>query len=166
MKKLLTLIAILSLLIIPFSAMAVETKEIQPLPEYSLEGRTPDMVVYQVWDSRYQTFMDLAPSQVEGETRPIAKMEVFILDRNGDNIQDLVVTIIHLPEVYIEGPEGVKKLYNPACDAGIYMVDDDLDGFWDRMLMDIFDSEGNKGMDNIIDQEMMLPAGSTPCEQM
>lgn len=148
MKKLLILLSFASLLI-PFLAVAAEIK---PLPEYSLEGVTPQVSYYE-WNAKYSNWCSLDdPSNAKGI---VMKQEVFVVDRNKDGVVDLKIFKYYMPEGKYEGSRG-RKLTAKAHVSLIIMVDDDLDKLWDRRLYDEFDASGNLGMDGVFEEEEVM----------
>jgi len=128
MKKLFVLIAIIALLI-PFSAIAEETKEIQQPPEYSLEGVKPFI--------KYTSYKD------EG----IIKEEIFSIDRNNDGVVDIVYEVAS----FFSEP-GNSDMFE--CVTAVIMIDVDFDGEFDRTLLDNYDSSGSPGMDGKFDSQL------------
>jgi len=145
-RKILILALVLSALIIPVMGCGAS----KPLPEYSLEGITPQLRYYEwVYDYSDWKYLYGDPSGAKG---PVMKEEIFKLDRNNDKVCDLKVFKYYVPEKIRKDKNG-KDVTDKAYQAITLIIDDDLDKLWDRRLYDHVDASGNFGMDGVFEQE-------------
>jgi len=132
-----------------------DLKNIGPLPEYTLEGISPTNVSYFKWDRNSLEWIEASKEDAEYSGYRISTLEEFVLDRNGDGRDDLIVMKSFVPAISYENKEG-EMLYEPKRRTLALKIDDDLDGYWDRLVIDDEDEEGNPGMDGKFDRKHRL----------
>ncbi len=144
MKKLKTLCAIVGAAAMLYTASPVFAAEQQfKVPDYNLKGAKEKISYGAV------TPFGLLPvdSPKDAGEFPVVTFKKYFVDRNKDGKNDLVHMEISVPEMEYEGGKQpgyvVKQLY----------VDDDFNGYVERMLTDQQDKNGKPGADGIYDQE-------------
>jgi len=144
MKKLKTLCAIVGAAAMLYSGAAFAAKQKYNIPNYDLKGAETKTEYAAITPFGVMTIEDA--SQAQGF--PVLTLKKYFVDRNKDKKADLVQLDILVPQMdlgegNIQQGYTVKQLY----------IDDDFNGYIDRMLTDQQDENGNPGADGIYDEE-------------
>lgn len=144
MKKLKTLCAIVGAAAMLYSGAAFAAKQKYDVPNYDLKGAETKTEYAAITPFGVMPLNN--PSESQGF--PVVTMNKYFVDRNNDKKADLVQLDLLVPEMEIgEGKtqQGytVKQLY----------IDDDFNGYIDRMLTDQTDETGKAGADGIYEAE-------------
>ncbi len=143
MKKLKTLCAIVGVAAMLYSGAAFAAKQKFNVPDYSTKGIEGKISYNAI--TPFGLFPINDPKEA-GEF-PVLTITKYLVDRNKDGKSDLVHMEINVPEIPYEGGKQpgyvVKQLY----------IDDDFNGYVERMLTDQQDEQGNPGADGIFEEE-------------
>lgn len=95
------------------------------------------------------------PSESEG--LPVVTTKMYGVDRNKDGNKDLVYIEVDVQDLKFKVPneKGVEEemLLQKGYKIRQLVVDDDFDGYVERMLTDNLDKDGNQGADGEFDEE-------------
>lgn len=143
MKKLKTLCAIVGAAAMLYSGAAFAAKQKFNVPDYSTKG-----IEGKVSYSAITPFglMPINDPKEAGEL-PVLTITKYLVDRNKDGKPDLIEMDLKVPEME---NEGVKQ---PSYVVKQVYIDEDFNGYVERMLTDQQDEQGKPGADGIFDEE-------------
>jgi len=144
MKKLKTLCAIVGAAAVLYSGAAFAAKQKYDVPNYDLKGAETKTEYSAITPFGVMPIDDA--SQAQGF--PVVTMNKYFIDRNKDGKSDIVQLDILVPAMEIE--EGKTQ---PGYTVKQLYIDDDFNGYVDRMLTDQADETGKAGADGIYDEE-------------
>lgn len=145
MKKLKTLCAIVGAAAMLYAANPVFAAEQKfNVPDYNLEGITASVSYSAITPFGLMPIND--PNEA-GEF-PVLTITKHLVDRNKDGKNDLVQVEMNVPEIKYD--ENNKQ---PGYVVKQLFIDDDFNGYVERMLTDQQDEQGKPGADGIFDDE-------------
>lgn len=144
MKKLKTLCAIVGAAAMLYGGAAFAAKQKYNVPNYDLKGAETKTEYSAITPFGVMPLDD--PSQAQGF--PVVTMNKYFVDRNKDGKSDIVQLDILVPAMEIE--QGKTQ---PAYTIKQVYIDDDFNGYVDRMLTDSQDEKSQPGADGIYDEE-------------
>ncbi|MDP2908192.1 MAG: hypothetical protein Q8N77_00115 [Nanoarchaeota archaeon] len=153
MKKLKTLCAIVGAAAMLYTAPAFATEQKFNVPEYDLKG-AEEITSYSVL-----TPFGLLPIQdpKEAEGSPVVITKKYGVDRNKDGKSDLIYIEVNVPELEYTNPQTGKPVKEPAYTVKQLAIDEDFDGYVERLLIDQQDEKEKNGADGIYDLEQYAP---------
>jgi hypothetical protein len=143
MKKLKTLCAIVGAAAMLYSGAAFAAKQKFNVPDYSTKG-----IEGKISYNAITPFglMPINDPKDAGEL-PVLTITKYLIDRNKDGKPDLIHMELNVPEMENEAGKQpsyvVKQVY----------IDEDFNGYVERMLTDQQDEQGKPGADGIFDEE-------------
>lgn len=153
MKKLKTLCAIIGAAAIIGMSVPVFAQQQFNVPDYNLKG-AEEKVTYQAVTPFGVMPID-NPSEAEGF--PVVTIKMYGVDRNKDGKADLLYTEINIDDIKFKMDDGSEMFVQKGYKAKQLAIDDDFDGYIERMLVDSYDKDGNLGSDGVYEEEQHAP---------
>jgi len=121
------------------------------VPEFSLEGAKVK--------KKYQLMTSFGPYEIEDPSEfpdsPIMELTLYGVDRNQDGEKDLVYMEVKVPKKEQLDPFTGETKIQEGYTISQLVIDEDYNGYVERILTDAYDAEGNLGMDGIYDEEQI-----------